>query len=190
MFKPYPCGVVLNPVIDACLTARAASGFSLAGVEEIVVRGAPLLKARADRPHVTTGREAQVSTQHAVAVSLLRGTAGAADFADAAVADAEVSRLRARVRPVEVDGASSIDAAEIAIRYDHGAVVRIRETAATGSLARPISDAALQSKFAALAAYGCPGLDAAPLAARLWKFPTLADAGAVMALARPSSHGA
>ncbi|CCV15315.1 exported hypothetical protein [Mesorhizobium sp. STM 4661] len=55
MFKPYSCGVVLNPVIDACLTARANPNFSAGRIAEVVVRGAPLLKARADRPEVTHG---------------------------------------------------------------------------------------------------------------------------------------
>src|SRR5690606_38076912 len=87
MFKPYPCGVVLNPVIDACLRARASGKLSLDRVAQVTLRGNPLLKARTDRPSIANGREAQVSAQHAVAVCLLHGTAGPADFSDAAVAD-------------------------------------------------------------------------------------------------------
>ena len=41
MFKPYPCGVVLNPVIDACLSARATPDFAVDQIVEVVVRGAP-----------------------------------------------------------------------------------------------------------------------------------------------------
>ncbi len=189
MFKPYPCGVVLNPVIDACLTARRRPGFAVDRIAAIVVRGAPLLKARADRPDAATGREAQVSVQHAVAVSLLRGAAGAAEFSDTAVNDPEVRALRAKVGPVEVDPAVPIEAARVLIRCADGSSFDIAETAALGSPARPMTDTALKEKFAALARYGCPALDADALAERLWVLPRVADdAGAIMALARPGHN--
>ncbi|PTE08559.1 MmgE/PrpD family protein [Mesorhizobium helmanticense] len=185
MFKPYPCGVVLNPVIDACLSARANPDFSADRIAEVVVRGAPLLKARADRPEVTTGREAQVSAQHAIAVSLLRGRAGAEEFSDAAVNDPQVKALRAKVHPVEIDAGTPVEAAHVSIRYADGSSVEVTEEVATGSLARPMSDSALREKFVALAHYGCPTIAVAPLADTLWSLADLADAGALMVLARP-----
>ncbi|MER8830651.1 MmgE/PrpD family protein [Mesorhizobium sp. M0938] len=190
MFKPYPCGVVLNPVIDACLAARVDRNFSADRIAVIVVRGAPLLKARADRPEVTTGREAQVSAQHAVAISLLRGRAGAEEFSDAAVNDPQVKALRAKVRPVEIDAGTPVEAAHVSIRYADGSSVEVTEKVATGSLARPMSDTALREKFAALARYGCPTLPAEPLAEALWTLADLTDAGALLALARPHTEAA
>jgi len=151
------------------------------------VRGCPLLKARADRPDVTTGREAQVSAQHAVAVALLRGTAGAADFSDAAVNDADVGALRAKVRPIETDEAIPVEAAYISVRCSDGSHLEMSERAATGSPARPMTDAALKEKFSALARYGCPTVNAGALADRLWALRDLGDAGSVMALARPEA---
>jgi 2-methylcitrate dehydratase PrpD len=185
MFKPYPCGVVLNPVIDACLTARTRPEFRPERVSRIIVRGNPLLKARADRPNVSTGREAQVSAQHAVAVSLLRGAAGAAEFSDAAVADPSVRAFREKVAGVEAHADIPVEAAELDIVLAGGGTIRLRENAATG-LERPMSEAALRAKFDALAAYGCPALDPAPLAAMLRRLPELADVGTLMAGARPA----
>jgi 2-methylcitrate dehydratase PrpD len=95
-YKPYPCGVVLNPVIDGCLELRSHAGLTVHRVEQITVGGHPLLRERADRPAVDRGREAQVSTQHSIAVTLLRGKAGLAEFADAAVQDPEVGRSAGR----------------------------------------------------------------------------------------------
>ena len=186
MFKPYPCGVVLNPVIDACLDARVSPGFDAARVSWIVVRGNPLLKARADRPNVTTGREAQVSAQHAVAVSLLRGAAGVAEFSDAAVADPQVRALRDKIERIETDDRIPVEAAELEIGFADGTPIQLRENNATGSLRRPMSDEALRAKFDALARYGCPALDPEPLAEMLWRLPTLPDVAALMACARPS----
>ena len=79
------------------------------------------------------------------------------------------------------------EAAHVSIRYTDGTSLDATEKAATGSLARPMSDAALREKFATLARYGCPALDVGPLAEKLWALPELGDAGAVMALARPQT---
>jgi len=185
MLKPYPCGVVLNPVIDAALAARRHSWFALDRIERITVCGNPLLKARADRPGIATGREAQVSAQHAIAVSLLRGSAGAADFSDEAVAAPEIAALRAKVAAVEVVPAMSIDGARLAIGLADGRSIEIVVDEATGSLNKPLTDADVVRKFEALAAYGCPGLDVRPLLERLWQLESAVDAGAVMASARP-----
>jgi 2-methylcitrate dehydratase PrpD len=185
MFKPYPCGVVLNPVIDACLAARARPDLALAQIKEIRVRGNPLLKARADRPDVKSGREAQVSAQHAIAVSLVRGTAGAAEFSDAAVADPEIQRFRQKVSTVETDEGIPVEAAALYFTLTNGETFSASETMATGSLQRPMDDRALVAKYNSLAAFGCPTLDAKPLAEALWNLPVLPDAGALLSLARP-----
>ena len=184
MFKPYPCGVVLNPVIDACLAARNRPGFDARAIDTIVVRGNPLLKARADRPDVTTGREAQVSAQHAVAVALHRGPAGAADFSDEAMADQKVLELRNKVFAVEVDGRKPIEAAEVEIRFSNGERLCERVDIASGSSGHPLSDAALEEKFLGLAAYGSPQLDIGPLLSRLWKLPALPDVAQLLTHAR------
>ena len=88
--KPYPCGVVLFPVIDACLELRANPGLPLDAIAAITVEGHSLLRERADRPSVSTGREAQVSAQHSVAAALIHGAAGVAQFEDACVNSPDV----------------------------------------------------------------------------------------------------
>lgn len=184
MFKPYPCGVVLNPVIDACLAARSSRDFDAERIARILVRGNPLLKARADRPDVTTGREAQVSAQHAIAVSLLRGLAGAAEFSDAAVAAQDVLAMREKVAGVEADERFPVEAAELVITFLDGKEITLSEDKATGSLGNPMSDEALRTKFAALALHGCPELDAPPLAEQLWRLPEVRDVAELLVLAR------
>lgn len=96
-YKPYPCGVVLFPVIDACLELHARHGPAPKGMERIVVRGHKLMRERTDRPNVANGRDAKVSLQHSVAVAFLFGAAGLAQYEDGCVADAAVRALRAKV---------------------------------------------------------------------------------------------
>ncbi|MFB2552054.1 MmgE/PrpD family protein [Ensifer soli] len=156
--KLYPCGVVLMPVIDACLALR--DQVDPAAIDSVVITGHPLLKARTDRPAIVTGREAQVSAQHAAAASLLRGSAGLDDFSDAAVNDPAVASLRARVQPVAVDPACPVERAEVLVRLADGRECRHAIDAARGSLANPATVEDIERKFRTLAAWGCPDVNA------------------------------
>ena len=53
------------------------------------------MRERTDRPDVENGRDAKVSLQHSVAVALLFGAAGLAQYEDDCVADPAVRALRA-----------------------------------------------------------------------------------------------
>ena len=185
--NPYPCGIVLNPVIDACLAARREPGFSVDRIESISVRGNPLLKARADRPGVTTGREAQVSAQHAIAVSLIRGTAGVADFSDIAVNDPAVRRLATRVTEVNEDASIPAESVELTLRISDDTPMVINVEAGRGNPGNPVSDEELEAKFLALSAHGAPDVSAEKLLDALWRFPMVSGISQVATLsqARP-----
>ena len=185
MFKPYPCGVVLNPVVDACLVARADPAFDAVRVVRITLRGNPLLKARTDRPGVVTGREAQVSAQHAVAVTLLRGSAGIADFSDSAVRDPAVRALATRVAAIEADVSVPVEAANLMIDMAGGTLIEVAIPLGRGNPGRPMTDDDLAAKFAALARHGAPAVDAGRLATALWQLPDADRAGPLMALTQP-----
>ncbi len=182
-YKPYPCGVVLNPVIDACLDLRRDARWSLDDIEQIELMGHPLLRERTDRPGVRTGRESQVSAQHAVAVVLARGKAGLDEFSDAAVADPSLRELAGKLRFID-DASWPVESAQVSIVLRSGQRVSQRVHAACGSLAAPLANVELADKLRQLAAYGGSGVDAQPLIDRLWKFETEDDAAAVMRLAR------
>jgi 2-methylcitrate dehydratase PrpD len=182
-YKPYPCGVVLHPVIDACLELRPQVG-DVARIERIMVRGHPLLRERADRPAVTTGREAQVSLQHSVAVAFLTGAAGVKEYSDDCVNDPAVLALRSKVT-AEDDASIPADAAVVSLRTTTGDLLSAHIAHARGSLARPLSDRELEAKFRDLAAYGAPGVEADRLIAALWTVDQTNSAGDVMKMALP-----
>ncbi|MFD2239311.1 MmgE/PrpD family protein [Aureimonas populi] len=182
-YKPYPCGVVLNPVIEAALLLAAEPGFDAARVQGVTVRGAALLAERADRPSPAEGREAQVSAQHAVAVAFLRGRAGLAEFSDAAVADPAVQALRETVR-VAIDPQLPVGAAVIDVRLPSGSLSR-RVDKARGDGGRPLADADIEEKLRALADYGAPSVDTAPLIAALRHSPDATDMSGLARFATP-----
>jgi 2-methylcitrate dehydratase PrpD len=185
MYKPYPCGVVLNPVIEACLALRAEAQLPLSDIERVELTGHPLLRQRTDRAAPRSGREAQVSAQHAVAVVLASGRAGLDEFSDARVAAGDARAFAERVSFTD-DESYGVEAATVTLHLRGGGTKRQHVAAARGSLEVPLTDAELERKLADLAAWGGSGCDAAALAAALWSLDERADAGAVMRLARAS----
>lgn len=184
-YKPYPCGVVLNPVIEACLALSRDARLTAGGLERIAavtLTGHPLLRQRTDRPLASTGRESQVSARHAVAVVLARGRAGLAEFSDEAVHEPALRALGAKVR-VKDDARCSVDAVEVSIEMVDGEVIVQRVDAARGSLARPLTDQDLEDKLRGLCRHGGSGCEPQPLIDALWRLDDVRDAGAVMSLA-------
>jgi 2-methylcitrate dehydratase PrpD len=181
--KPYPCGVVLFPVIDACLDLRTQNpGLNLDAIVEIKVEGHALLCERADRPAVTTGREAQVSAQHSVAVALIDGLAGVAQFEDAIVNRADILALRRNVQVRERPG-TPVEAAHVTIALADGRMIHSFVEQGRGTPKRPMSDADIEAKVRDLVRYGCPKLDPSPLIDAIWSLDRSPDAGAIMRLA-------
>jgi 2-methylcitrate dehydratase PrpD len=191
-YKPYPCGVVLNPVIDACLAVSGRPELAGAGVDDIEVIeivGHPLLRQRTDRPGIQTGRQSQVSAQHAVAVTLTRGKAGLEDFSDAAVEDPALRALGAKVRFVD-DNRMSVESARVVIGIRGAPAVSSSVDIARGALARPLTDADLEAKLRELCRYGRSGRDPEALISAIWRLEELNDAGALMRLVARLDGGA
>ncbi|MGE8943158.1 MmgE/PrpD family protein [Leptospira interrogans] len=185
MCKPYPCGVVLNPVIDGCLELREQHGFDPHAIDSITVTGHPLLKERTNRPNVEIGREAQVSAQHTISVVLLTGRAGVEQFSDVAVQDQAVRQLRVKVRPVETDPSMDVESIRLTALMANGQTLEKRITEPRGSLLRPLTNQELETKFRSLAAFGAPDVDVEHLIPLLWDIENASDAGSIMQFARP-----
>jgi len=178
-YKPYPCGFVIHPVLDCVLDWRRE--HRQAEVTRVVVRGNPLLAHRADRPEISTGRESQVSVQHAVAAALVSGQAGIEEFADACVNDPRVLALRRKVEVVRDPSFSTI-AAAVEITAD-GKVYSLSQSAARGSDANPLSDQDLEQKLRTVAASWNPRHDVQPLIDAVWALDMSADVSGLASLA-------
>jgi 2-methylcitrate dehydratase PrpD len=181
-YKPYPCGFVIHPVLDCVLDWRA--DHPKAEIVRVVVRGNPLLGDRADRPDLSTGRESQVSVQHAVAVALLTGHAGVDEFSDARVRDPDVLALRRKVELIR-DPAFSTIAAAVEITTADGSIHHRSQSASRGSDANPMSDAELEDKLRSAAAGWEPQHDVAMLIDAVWALDSSADVSALASLAVP-----
>jgi 2-methylcitrate dehydratase PrpD len=181
-YKPYPCGFVMHPAIDCMLDWRR--DHPDAAVASVMVTGNPLLGARADRPNISTGREAQVSVQHAVAAALLTGKAGLDQFTDACVRDPHVQALRGKIAVVRNESFSTV-AAAVDITTADGKVHKVSQQAARGSDANPMTDADLEEKLTAAAAQWNPRHDAAPLIEAVWRLDESEDVSKLAAFTVP-----
>jgi 2-methylcitrate dehydratase PrpD len=181
-YKPYPCGFVIHPVLDCVLDWRRNN--PTAEVSRVAVRGHPLLGVRTDRPDISTGREAQVSVQHAVAAALVTGRAGLEQFTDACVRDPKVVSLRSKVEVLRDEGFSTI-AAAVEITTVDGKVHRLSQPAARGSDVNPLSDHDLEAKMRTAAAGWDPCYDTTPLIDAIWTLDKAADVSRLASLAVP-----
>lgn len=135
-YKPYPSGVVLHALIDACLEHREKIRES----ENIVVALNPLAVERTDRPEPRNALEARLSAHHAVAVVALRGRAGLAEFSDAAATDPQLQAFRRRVRVVPEGRLDKM-----------AALITAGRTVISAPASKPLDDARLEAKLRELA---------------------------------------
>ncbi|MGD9883103.1 MAG: MmgE/PrpD family protein [Reyranella sp.] len=180
--KPYPAGFVIHPVLDCALDWRRQHPG--AQVARIAVRGNPLLLQRTDRPNVATGREAQVSLQHAVAAALVLGKAGLEQFTDACVDHPEVRAMRQRIE-VASDPALSTIAAEVDLWTADGAKHSVSTKAARGSTANPLTDSDIESKLTDEARSWRADHDVRPLIDAVWTLDRSDDVSTLAGMTVP-----
>jgi 2-methylcitrate dehydratase PrpD len=181
-YKPYPCGFVMHPVLDCVLDWRRE--HPQANVEKVLVTGNPLLAARADRPNVSTGRESQISVQHAVAAALVTGNAGLEQFTDACVNDPAVLAMRGKVEVLR-DASFATVAASVIVTTADDKTHRLSQPAARGSETNPMSDNDLEEKLRAAAAGWNPRHDIEPLIEAIWRLDASPDVSSLAALTVP-----
>jgi 2-methylcitrate dehydratase PrpD len=173
-YKAYPCGVVLHPVVDACLEIRAQAPVD---IESIDVRIHPAALALTDRPRPATRTEGQVSVQHWAAIALRFGRAGLDEGKPAALRDPDTAALRDRV-DAQPDASLARDAAQVRVRLRSGAVLE----SGVHRGCRPLDDAALAEKLRGQATGTFDGTHADALVAAIWRLPDAASLDDVAAL--------
>jgi 2-methylcitrate dehydratase PrpD len=145
-FKPYPCGIVIHPVLDACLALTRDRVFDAGGVKAVRARVNPLCLTLCDRPSPANNQWAQVSVQHWIAAALARGKAGLPEGADECVNDAGIAALRAKVEAVG-DPSVDRDGGVVEIELSSGEILTETIAHCRGSRDRPLSNNELSEKF-------------------------------------------
>jgi 2-methylcitrate dehydratase PrpD len=145
--KPYACGVVLHPLIDAVIAIRSRDKIDPSAVSEIELRVNPLVLSITGVVEPSTGLQSKFSTVHSAAVALIDGAAGVAQYSDARAADPLVAALRRKVKAV-ADETLRKDEAYAVITIG-GKRHEVHIAHASGTAGNPMSDAAIEAKFMA-----------------------------------------
>jgi 2-methylcitrate dehydratase PrpD len=147
-YKPYPCGIVAHPSIDAAVTLSAR--IAAAGdIVSVVVQCNPLVPELMGNLAPDDGLEARFSAVHGVTMGLRDKTVGLAQYEAANVVLDDVKALRAKVR-LEPDPAMPRASARVTVTLADGTTLEEFTTHARGSLERPLTDLELNAKAQAL----------------------------------------
>jgi 2-methylcitrate dehydratase PrpD len=182
-YKPYPCGIVIHPVIDACLDLRRRYDPKPDDIVSVAVRASPGAMALCNNRNPMDELQAHVSLHHWVAVAFIRGTARVQDMDTlTAVRDPALTGFQDRVEAMQ-DDALAADAAVVTITLRDGRVLTSRIDHGIGSASRPMTNAELETKFATMAEPVIGEARTATLMRACWDLPALADAAELARLA-------
>jgi len=184
MPKPYPCGIVIHPILDACLDISNDPTFTAVEIDNILLRLNPLCLTLTDRPEPPDAQLAQVSLQHWSAVALVRKAAGIGEGSTEAVSNPEVIAARRKIQ-VQPDNAVNRDGADVTIKMVNGKTYRRRIEHGIGSLKQPMSNDALESKFINQAKLVLSDQKSQNLSDLCWQLEDLDDVAVIMQNAQP-----
>lgn len=177
-YKPYPCGIVIHPILDACLQLRRDHALDAAQVERIDIKASPGAMALCNRRNPKDEFEAHVSLHHWTAAALIRGTTGIEVLSEAFVHDPALIAFQDRVTAVE-DSTRGGDCTEMTVRLRDGRTLVSRIDHGIGSASNPMNDAQLDAKFAAQSDAAIGAERSRKLIAACRNLENLADAGAI-----------
>ena len=148
-YKPYPCGVVIHPVIEGCIRIAAQHRPAARAIRHVRLRCNPLVIELCGKQEPARTLEAKLSVYHCAAAALLAGKMTEQQYSPANIADAEVLALRDKV-VVTVDEKIREDESYVALELDSGETLSCHVDHVIGSFDKPMSDQDIGQKFRGL----------------------------------------
>lgn len=171
-YKAFACGIVAQPSIDASIRLREKYSLQAGDIEAINCTVHPYTLLAMGKKTPRTGLEAKFSTYHCVAVGIIDGTAGEAQFSDERATDREVIGLRDKVTLIE-NPEMRKDEAIVEVRLKDGRVLKEHVEHAVGTQLNPMSDEQLNRKFREAASFTLPQEKIEALLDLIWHFEEL-----------------
>jgi len=184
-YKPFPCGIVIHPTIDACIQLRREHSPSGSDIDKVELRVHPLVLELTGKKTPMTGLEGKFSVYHSAAVALLRGVVGQREYSDDVVRDPEVVALRDRVTAVADPGVREEEVFARVVLASGRALEKHVEHV-VGSLENPLSDRDLEAKFRGQADSVLSASEAQELLSLCWSVASLPDAASIATASVPA----
>lgn len=167
-YKPYPCGFVIHPIIDACLDVALREAIDATQIERIELTVNPLAVQLCNRPEPKNQNQAMVSFQHWAAAAFIRKAAGIAEVTEAMVHDGAVAALRRKVAARSVPAVGR-EAASVRVVLKSGKVVEAAVQNCRGSEGRPLNDEDISDKTRGLLRTAFPADAAEEILGECWR---------------------
>jgi aconitate decarboxylase len=148
-FKPFPCGIVVHPIIDGCIQLHQDmknKNLSPADIKAVHCRVHPLVLELTGKKTPQDGLQAKFSVYHGGAAGLVLGKAGPAQYDDNVVRSQDIISVRDKIDAV-ADEKLGADETEIVVEFSNGEKLTKHVTHAIGSLEVPMTDQQLEDKF-------------------------------------------
>ena len=153
-FKPYPCGSIAQPYMDCAMRLRTQHRIAPGEIRAITCRTAAgplprLWEPLASKHAPPNGYAAKFSLPYLVAVILVKGRAGLAEFEDRAVRDPAVLDVTRKVTYL-IDPAIDYPrqfVGDVEIAVTDGRVLRERQDRPRGGPDAPLTREELEAKF-------------------------------------------
>jgi len=178
-YKPFACGIVAHPAIDAAIQLREANQLKPEQIKAVTLKVHPLVLNLMGKTEPGMGLEGKFSVYHAVAAALVTGRGGDQAFSDKAVQDPVVIALRKKVEAI-VDPAIKADQVDMTVLLQDGRQLHLFIEHAVGSQLHPMSDKQLEDKFSGQAEDILPAAQSRRLMDLCWKAWQLKDAGEIL----------
>jgi 2-methylcitrate dehydratase PrpD len=148
--KPYACGVVSHPAIDAATRIRSAfnNGETVQTVTHVQAGVHPLVLDAMGIQRPQTNLQAKFSIYHCIAVGLLDGVGGPEEFSLERVRSSDVRRVRELV-DVNIEPACKLDEVSLTVQFADGHLRNVHIDSSTGQ--GGLTDSGLETKVHELA---------------------------------------
>lgn len=166
VFKPYACGTMIHPYID-CARRLRADGIRAEDIASILCPTGEGLVHRlweplADKQRPPSGYAAKFSMPFCMALGVVEGDAGLAQFDEEKVRDPDLLRLAAKISYV-IDPGNDYPrnyTGDMRVTLTSGKTLSYHQPHMRGGQHEPLTDAEILTKFRSNAAYGGwdPGL--------------------------------
>ncbi len=138
-YKPYPSGVVIHPIIDACLEITGKHAFDTQHIERIELTLNSLAGKLTNVMEPKDRGQALVSLQHWAAAALVYKAGGVAQVTNNVVRDPAISALRRKVS-FKNDDSVGREAAHLRVVLEDGKTMETTVLHCRGSVQRPLND--------------------------------------------------
>jgi aconitate decarboxylase len=176
-FKPFPCGIVIHPVIDACIQLGKElkiKGKKLEDITSIELDVHRLVLELTGKKRPKDGLEGKFSVYHGAAIGLVLGKATPAEYEDSIVCNQKIIEVRDKVQATVRDDIPP-ESCRARITMANGDYFQKDIQHAIGSVEKPLAENELTEKFIDQSAKVLGGDEARKYSDACWSLESVID---------------